>query len=161
RSTVNYYYNKWQHDGTWQRIVDALRKRVRTEAGREPTPSAACVDSQSVKVVAEAGEDVGTDGGKKVKGRKRHILVDTMGLLLAAGAPPATLPDPRGAKLLFAQPRPPESPRLDVVFADNGYDKDLLHDYVDGHCWFRLEIRNKPDGSKGFVVIRIRWVVER
>jgi putative transposase len=161
RSTVNYYYNKWQRDGTWQRIVDALRKRVRTDAGRQPTPSAACVDSQSAKVVAEAGEDVGTDGGKKVKGRKRHILVDTMGLLLAVVVTAANVSDAEGAKLLFAQLSRDDFPNLEVVFADNAYDRDLLHDYMADRCWFRLEIRNKPDGSIGFVVIRIRWVVER
>jgi putative transposase len=161
RSTVNYYFNKWQRDGTWQRIVDALRRRVRSDAGREPAPSAACVDSQSAKVVAEAGEDVGTDGGKKVKGRKRHILVDSMGLLLAVVVTAANVSDAEGAKLLFAQLSRTEYPDLQVVFADNAYDRDLLHDYMADHCWFRLEISNKPEGVKGFVVIRIRWVVER
>ena len=165
KSTVFYYFKKWERDGTWQRILDALRERVRVEAEpmpRQPTPSAACVDSCSAKVVAQAGEAVDTDGGKNVKGRKRHILVDTLGLLIAIVVTAANISDAQGAILLFDQLSRTQLPRLRVVFADNAYNRTILKDdYMPDHCWFRLEIRNKPEGVKGFVPIPIRWVVER
>src|SRR5438309_7109009 len=80
KSTVYDYFAQWRDDGTWAKMVKALRERTRREAGREPTPSAACIDSQSVKTTAVGGPERGYAGGKKIKGRKRHLLVDTLGL---------------------------------------------------------------------------------
>ena len=115
--TVYNYFQAWSADGTWQRLLDALRPRVRAKAGREPTPSACAIDSQSVKT-AHGGQAVGTDGGKKVRGRKRHILVDTLGLLIAVVVTAANVDDARAAQQLFAQARGRDFPRLEVVYGD-------------------------------------------
>ena len=95
--TVYNYFEDWKRDGTWDRFLTILRWRVRQAAGRDPDPRVACIDSQSVKT-AGGGEEVGTDGGKKVRGRKRHIVVDTMGLLLAVVVTAANVDDARAAQ---------------------------------------------------------------
>ena len=159
--TVYNYFRAWGRDGTWDRLVKILRQAVRRRAGRESTPSAASADSQSVKT-AEGGEARGTDGGKLVKGRKRHIVVDTLGLLLAVTVTAANVDDARGAEANFARLPSGEFPRLARVWADSKYHNHALYAWMaQSGCRFELEIVSRPPGTKGFVVLPKRWMVER
>ena len=132
--TVYNYFDAWKRDGTWDRIIDILRVRLRAAAGRPTSPRVACIDSQSVKT-AGGGQEVGTDGGKRVCGRKRHIVVDTMGLLLAVVVTAAHVDDAAAAQRLFAQMPSKEFYRLEQVQADNKY-----HNY-DLYRWLRVHHR--------------------
>jgi len=160
KSTVHYYYTKWQGDGTWDELLRTLREKVRTTAGREPTPSAGSIDSQTVKTT-EAGGPRGYDAAKKIKGRKRHIFVDTLGLILAVLITSADVSDADGAQLLLEQIFECQFPRLKVIWADSAYNRKKLHAFVQSRGWYRLEIKSRPSGVKGFVLIPKRWVVER
>ena len=160
--TVYNYFAAWRDDGTWEAMLTALRERVRVAAGREPTPSGCAVDSQSAQS-AGAGGECGFDAAKKVKGRKRHISVDTMGILLAVVVTAASVDDATAARDVFDQLHPDDFPRLAVAFVDNKYHNHALHawldGFTDGRC--RLEVKARPEGAQGFVPVAKRWVVER
>jgi putative transposase len=159
--TVYNYFPWWAWDGTWHKILDTLRPLARVKAGRAPTPSAAALDSPSVKTAA-GGKDRGTDGGKKLKGRKRHILVDSLGFLIAVVVTAANGDDARAAHDVFAPVRGRDFPRLRVVFVDGKYHNDDLYDWLRIHRRpYRLEIRSRPKGETKFKPLPLRGVVER
>ena len=162
KSTVNEYFSQWRDDGTWTNILTALRTQVRVAAGREETPSAMCIDSQSVKTTEVGGEARGFDGGKKINGRKRHLLVDTMGLLIAVLITSAALDDGTVAPKLLGKVSPAEFPRVQVIFGDNKYHNHALEAWRQIHRpdW-RIEVKRREPGAKGFAVLPHRWVVER
>jgi putative transposase len=159
--TVYNYFQAWERDGTWDRFLTALRRRVRRAAGRDPDPRVGCIDSQSVKT-ATGGEEVGTDGGKKVRGRKRHIAVDTLGLLLAVVVTAANVDDARAAQDVFAQMPRTHFPRLEVVQADNKYHSPELDRWLRVHHRpYTIWVISRSPGERRFVPLKSRWVAER
>ncbi len=159
-STVHTWYRRWRADGTWERVNEALRQQVRRQAGRHPSPRASAVDSQSVKTAGQGGPR-GYDGGKKVSGRKRHIWVDSTGLLLAVLVTAADRHDAHAACDLLHSRLWDELPRLGVVYADSQYRAGCLREDVFDLAPFRLHVVSRPEDAAGFVRLPQRWVAER
>jgi putative transposase len=158
--TVWDYFRAWRIDGTWTCTHDKLREMVRVKAGKDPQPSAAIIDTQTVKTTEQGGPR-GYDAGKNITGRKRHLVVDTLGLVLVVIVHSANIQDRDGAHLPLEKMVGYFS-RLQVIFADGGYAGKLIEWVA---CIFesrvRLEIVPKLEGQHEFKVLRWRWIVER
>jgi transposase len=162
-STVYYYFRKWRDDGSWQRIHDHLVQWVRVSQERAPSASAASLDSQTVPTSVMVHEAVGYDGGKKIKGRKRFTLVDTLGLLMAVRVVAGNVPEREGAKQLLNQVHQNRQrfPRLVRIWVDAGFSGEaFLHWVFDTFRWI-LEGVSRPEGTQGFILLPKRWMVER
>jgi putative transposase len=158
--TVYYLFRRWRLQGRWFHVYCARHAAERERVGREADPSAAILDAQSVKTVEESARISGYDGGKQVKGRKRHLLVDTLGLPIAIYVTPADLSDPAGARkllagLAFRVPRPQK------IWADAAYRGKDLADWCQQQGGWELEIVEREPGIRSFQAQPRRWVVER
>jgi len=159
--TIYGYFRRWRLTEVWERVMEPLRPWERQSQGRLPEPSACCADSQSIKTATQ-GEDVGFDGHKKLKGRKRHLLVDTLGLIVAVVVTAANMDDRLGLvprlKRYFAS----GVTRLRKIWVDGGYEAQWLCDWVHGLKQTpKIDLAGVEHTGKGFQVVKHRWKVER
>jgi len=159
-STVYYHFRKFRMSGLWHRIFMVLRAAERKRVGKDPDASAAIVDSQSVKTTEEGTGTNGYDAHKNVKGRKRHLLVDTLGLPLSVYVTPADVQDRAGARLLLAGLEPLVS-RLKKIWADGAYGGEKLAKWCEEQGGWKIEVVERDREAKGFEVLPKRWIVER
>lgn len=162
-STVYYYFRKWRIDGSWKRIHDQLVQWVRVSEDHLPSPSAASLDSQTVATAVMVQQAVGYDAGKKLKGRKRFTLVDTVGLLIAVQVVAADTPERQGAKQLLAQVEQERQrlPRLVRIWVDGGFSGEDFLRWVMDTFRLILDVVLRPPSAQGFVLLPKRWTVER
>ncbi len=158
--TVYYHFRRFRLSGVWSVLLAALRRAERGRVGRDPQPSAAIMDAQSVKTVEESVRSSGYDGHKRVKGRKRHILVDTLGLPLSVEVTSADTHDTTGAWRLLAGLQP-LVPRLTKIWADRAYTSRELANWCERYGGWEVEIVGRDPEARGFAVQPRRWVVER
>jgi len=159
--TVYGYFRQWRKDGVWANMNAALRTAVRMEEGRNPEPSAAIMDSQTAKMGAAVKGERGYDGAKRINGRKRHILVDVLGLLLEVVVHKADIQERAGAKLLLLRALKRGFERLCLIWVDGGYSGKPFFNWVLDRCGWLVEVVKRSDDVEGFVVLPRRWVVER
>ena len=160
KSTVWRYFDEWRHNGTLDQIHGALRKKVRAAEKPYSPRTTASVDSQSVDTTS-GGEERGRDNHKNVDGRKRHIVVDSMGLLLAVLVTAADVDDARAARELFGRLEGQPMSKVRTMYADKKYHNHDLYDWVAGNARWKVHVVRRPEGAKGWVRLPIRWTVER
>jgi putative transposase len=160
-TTIYAYFKRWRREGVWARVMETLRQWERRRVGRRPEPSAGSVDSQSIKTTTQ-GEAVGFDGGKKTKGRKRHLLVDTLGLILAVVVTAANTDDRLGLVVLLTRYMAGGGKRLRKLWVDGGYQAEWVTKWVrDLKQTHKIDLEVTGNASPGFQVVPWRWAVER
>lgn len=161
--TVYTYFRSWRIDGTWVQIHDHLHQWARVDQGRSASPSEAVIDSQSVKTAAMVSEQVGFDAGKLIKGRKRFLTVDTLGLVLRVLVTAASVGEREGGKRVLKRVKRMDKAvsRLHTLWVDGGFDGNPFMMWVMDTCRWIVQVVLRPEQTKGFILLKKRWVVER